>query len=339
MANKITGNLKSVTDLQNKFNQTENIRKQIKAQQEHLKHQLQNTGLAKEFLKYKKQVYYYQAQLKEYKEALNNPKLMGEKLIDLALKFPAFKEFFRENAQLASLFRIPGGEPANIASFAGLQTRASVQSMLQQSVGTGSDAQQYVQSQIQTAQQQVLQLKNKMNKWGTGDDLEMPDFKTNSQKIKSVIQRIELGSTVQTTKGNLYFPVTTDLGLTAGYKLNDKSIVGIGISYKMGWGQNWENINITHQGAGFRTFIDYKLKGSFWLSGGGEINYRSAFRNIEVLKNLSAWQTSALLGVSKVVSIKSNFFKKTKVQLLYDFLWKQALPQKQPVLFRISYNF
>jgi predicted nucleotide-binding protein (sugar kinase/HSP70/actin superfamily) len=41
-AKGISSNLKNVTALQNKFNQTEQIRKQIKARQEALKQQLQN---------------------------------------------------------------------------------------------------------------------------------------------------------------------------------------------------------------------------------------------------------------------------------------------------------
>jgi hypothetical protein len=53
------------------------------------------------------------------------------------------------------------------------------------------------------------------------------------------------------------------LGLSVGYKLNDKSIIGIGASYKIGWGSSWKNISITNQGVGLRSFIDWQLKGAF----------------------------------------------------------------------------
>jgi hypothetical protein len=125
--------------------------------------------------------------------------------------------------------------------------------------------------------------------------------------------------------------------LSAGYKLNDKSIIGIGASYKLGLGQSWQNINITHQGAGLRTFVDFKLKGNFWISGGGELNYRNEFRRIEVLKNMNAWQQSALLGISKKYKAGKKF--KGNAQVLYDFLWKQQQPRTQAVVFRVGYNF
>ena len=73
-------------------------------------------------------------------------------------------------------------------------------------------------------------------------------FKPNSQKTKSFFERLEFGTNFQTQKASSYFPVTTDFGLSLGYKLNDKSIVGIGLSYKLGWGENWRNIHLSNQG-------------------------------------------------------------------------------------------
>jgi hypothetical protein len=54
---------------------------------------------------------------------------------------------------------------------------------------------------------------------------------------------------------------------------------------------------------------------------------------------ISSWQKSGLVGVSKIVSIKSKFFKKTKLQLLWDFLSYQQMPRTQPIKFRVGYNF
>jgi hypothetical protein len=342
LKDKLSANVKSIADLKNKLNQTENIRKQIQQRQQELKQHLQNTPLAKEFRKFKKEVYYYQTQVKEYQEALKDPTKLGAKMMEVANKIPAFKDFFRRNSELASLFPLPGGiDPVNNnASFAGLQTRADVQGILQQRLGTGTNAQQYVQQQMQGAQTQMQELKNKLQQYkqgsyGNGEGA-MPDFKVNNQKTKSFLQRIEWGSNMQTSKGNLYFPVTSDIGLSAGYKINDKSIIGIGASYKIGLGQSWQNINITHQGAGLRTFVDIKLKGNFWISGGGELNYRNEFRRIEVLKEMSAWQQSALLGISKRYKVGKKF--NGNAQLLYDFLWKQQQPRTQALVFRVGYS-
>ena len=62
--------------------------------------------------------------------------------------------------------------------------------------------------------------------------------------------------------------------MSVGYKLTDKSVVGVGASYKMGWGKDIKNIVISTQGLGLRSYMDVKLKGSFYASGGFEYNYQ-----------------------------------------------------------------
>jgi hypothetical protein len=170
--------------------------------------------------------------------------------------------------------------------------------------------------------------------------MQMPEgFKPNNQKTKSFWKRLELGTNTQSQKSTSFFPATSDLGLSLGYKLNDKSVVGIGASYKLGWGRGWNHIKFTSEGAGLRSFVDCKLRGSFWISGGYEANYKTAFNRIDELKTFNAWQQSGLLGLSKVVNIKTKFFSKTKLQLLWDFLSYEQVPRTQALLFRVGYNF
>ena len=166
--------------------------------------------------------------------------------------------------------------------------------------------------------------------------MDMPDFKPNNERTKSFFKRLEFGTNIQTQKAQYYFPATSDIGLSVGYKLNNKSIIGIGASYKLGLGSGWNHISFSHQGVGLRSFMEWKLKGSFYVSGGYEQNYRAAFNSVAQLKDLSAWQQSALLGVSKKYKISKKF--KGNMQLLYDFLHTQQVPRTQPVLFRLGYN-
>jgi len=250
----------------------------------------------------------------------------------------------RKNSQLASLFRLPGNpdDPSSQASLAGLQTRVQVTQLIQSQLTAGGPAaREQFQQNVQAAQAQLNQLKEKVMKTGGGssDDIMPEGFKPNDQRTKSFWQRLEYGTNIQTQKANGYFPVTSDIGLSVGYKVNTKSIFGIGASYKMGWGSGIRNIRITHQGVGLRSFIDWKLKGSLWISGGYEMNYKTVFNSINLLQDMNAWQQSGLIGFSKTVSIKSKFFKKTKVQLLWDFLSYQQVPRTQPALFRVGYNF
>src|SRR5436190_479774 len=301
-------------------------------------------GFVKELKQVNKQVYYYAAQIKEYKEILNDPKKIEQKAIELLSKTKMFKDFMAKNSMLASLFRLPGDptDPNYVASLAGLQTRASVNNLIQQQISAGGpNAQQQFQSNLQQAQSQVRQLKDKVMQMsgGSSDDILPEGFKPNDQKTKNFWKRMEVGTNFQTQRATNFFPVTSDIGLSLGYKLNDKSIIGIGASYKFGWGSGWDHMKISSQGAGLRSFIDWKIKGSFWISGGYEQNYKEAFKSIDQLQNYSAWQTSGLIGISKVVSVKSKIFKKTKVQLLWDFLSYQQVPRTQAILFRLNYNF
>jgi hypothetical protein len=343
---KLEKSITNLTSLQGKLNSTEQIQRILRERRQQLKEQLQKFGMVKELKQYKRQVYYYQQQAREYREILENPDKLQRKLMDWAFKIPAFKDFFAKNSALAGLFAMPGqSSPPQAgglgASFAGLQTRASLQQSLAARFGSGPNAQQVLQQNMQQAQSQLNQLKAKVNQLlPTGNnDAEMPDFKPNNQKSKSFLKRLEYGTNFQSQKANGYWPITSDVGLSVGYKPNDKSVIGIGASYKIGLGQSLNHIRFTQQGVGIRSFLDYKLKGSLSISGGYEMNYRTLFNSIPQLRELNAWQQSGLIGVSKVVSLKTKFFKKTKLQLLVDFLSYQQLPKTQPVLFRVDYNF
>ncbi len=64
-----------------------------------------------------------------------------------------------------------------------------------------------------------------------------------------------------------------------------------------------------------------------------------ASRSHQQINNLDDWQQSGLVGVSKIVSLKSKMFKKTKLQLLWDFLSYQQVPRTQALKFRLRYAF
>ena len=330
-------------EFQSKLQGAEDVKKFLKERREYLKQQLEKFGLTKELKKINKEVYYYSQQINEYKEIFKDSKKAEKKALELLSKTKLFKDFMKKNSMLASLFRMPGdvNDPNYTASLAGLQTRSQVNALIQNQIaGGGPNAQQAFQQNLQQAQSQIQQLKNKLNKWGSGNSNDiMPEgFKPNDQKTKNFLQRLEFGSSMQTQGARYMFPITSDIGVNLGYKWSDKKIIGIGASYKLGWGTGWNNIRITHQGIGVRSYLDWKLKGSFWLSGGYEQNYRSEIRSIDQLRNQSAWQQSGLIGISKVVSVKSKLFKKTKAQLLWDFLSYQQIPKTQAIIFRVGYN-
>jgi hypothetical protein len=340
---KVKDAIGKVNGLQDKFQQAEEIKKFLKERKQFLKDQLSKFGFAKQLRKLNKQVYYYSQQVNEYKEILKDHRKAERKALELLSKTKLFQDFMRKNSMLASLFRFPDdpNDPATQINLAGLQTRAQVNNIIQQQIATGGpNAMSQFRQNLQDAQRSLNEYKSKvLQRGGSSSTEEMPDgFKPNNQKTKTFFKRLEYGVNMQTQKATYFFPVTSDLGLSLGYKLNDNSVIGLGASYKIGCGTGWNNIRIGSEGVGLRSFIDWKIKGSFWISGGYEQNYKTAFSDFAQLKNYSAWQQSGLVGLSKVVSLKTKFFKKTKLQLLWDFLSYQQVPRTQPVIFRIGYN-
>lgn len=331
-------------ELKSQLHKAEEIKAFLKERREYLKQQLSQMGMLKDLKKINKQVYYYAQQVNEYKEALKDPKKAGKKALELLAKNGKFREFMRKNSLLASLFRMPGDpdDAGSMASLAGLQTRAQVNALIQQQFSAGGPgAQAQLQQNLNSAQVQLNKLKEKIVSMGGGSsDAEMPEgFKPRNLKVRPFWKRIELGTNIQSVRSNGILPTTSDLAVSAGFLLSENSVIGIGASYKLGWGQNIRNIRISHQGMGARSFIDWKLKGAWWISGGFEMNYRSEIRNITQLQNYSAWQQSGLIGMSRKLPIKSKFFKNTKLLLLWDFLSYQQVPRAQPVVFRVGYNF
>lgn len=342
ISDKVKEPLASLNSLQSNLQQSEKIKAFIAERKNQLKEVLSKytkvpKGLKSQYDKLSKTAYYYSAQVKEYKEMLKDPKKIEQKALSLLSKLPAFQKFMKDNGQLASLFRINENlDPAQ--SLAGLQTRSSVQSLIQQRIATGGpNAQAIVQQNLSAAHAELNKLKDKINQFGGGgSDVEIPDFKPNSQKTKSFFKRMEYTADVQFGKTNNLLPNTANIGLGVGFKASDKCSFGLGLAYKMGMG-TIQNINITHQGISFRSYADYKIKGSFFVSGGYEMNYNAAFKNIERLKEYNAWQRSALIGVSKKYKISKKV--KGDMKLLYDFLAREHVPVSQQFLFRVGYTF
>ncbi len=324
-------------DLQEDVATTEAVEKFVKERKKQLMDEsLKYIGKSKYLSKINKESYYYVEKLRNYKELFKDKKKAEEKAMNLLHKVPGFDKFLQKNSMLASLFG--GAGNSQQIDLAGLQTREGLSSIIQGKIAAGGpNASEAIAQKLQQAQAEVDKLKEKVLKaGGNSSNMELPDFKPNKQKSKTFFQRLEYGANFQSKKGSMYFPSTTDVGLSIGYKLNDKSTIGLGASYKLSLG-SWEKINISHEGVGLRSFIDWKLKKQFLVSGGFEMNYNSAFRKFASLKNLDEWQQSGLLGISKKYKINNKL--KGNLQLMYDFLYRAHSPVSQPIVYRIGFGF
>jgi ATP-dependent protease HslVU (ClpYQ) peptidase subunit len=341
---QINASLAQFNQLQNNFTNADQVKAYIQQRKQAFKDQLQqymqNSAMKKYLDQYNQQVYYYSQQVREYKETLNDPDLMLQKALVILNKIPAFTHFIQQNGQLAGLFGIPN-DYGTAAGLVGLQTRDQVQQLMNGQISAGgAGGMAAFQSNLETAHDQLDQFKDKLAKLGGGSgDIDMPDFKPNNQKTKSLMQRLELGINLQTTRANSYFPSTTALGISLGYLVSNKTTIGIGGSYSLGWGSGINHIHFSNQGISFRSFIDFKIGKTLYISGGFEENFVTPFTNWTQLQTQSMWQRSGLIGLSKMVSLPGKVVKKTKVSILWDFLSYYQIPPSQAFVFRVGYNF
>ncbi len=104
-----------------------------------------------------------------------------------------------------------------------------------------------------------------------------------------------------------------------------------------GMGSGWGDIQFSSQGLGLRSFMDWKVYKSYYVTGGYEENYMTEFSSIAELQNRSAWQASALIGMERKYKISTKLTG--TVQLLFDALYRQEIPQGQAIKIRVGYNF
>lgn len=302
---------------------------------------MQYAGNMRAIKKLNKETWYYAESIRNYRELFEDAGKRERLAKKLLSGIPAYQQFARENSVLASLFAIPaaGGDPNNAASLAGLQTRAGVQDMIQQRISAGGpNGMAQVRQNLQEAQGRLSEIKDKILKGshiGPDGDVEMPDFKPNGQRSKTFLQRIQYGFDIQFARNSNLMPSTAVLGLNIGYRLNDNGTVGAGISYKLGMG-SIEHIRLSSEGAGLRSYLDWKIKGRWYVAGGYEMNYRSRFKDMDDL-SIAPWQRSGLAGISR--QYKAGKKMKGEVKLMYDFLYNTHIPKSAPLMMRVGYNW
>ena len=102
-------------------------------------------------------------------------------------KIPAFQHFVQKNSMLASMFGTPANSGGTV-NIAGLQTRVSMQGIIQNQLGAGgADAGNVFSQKLNQAKAKLAELKEKLSS-STGSAIEeFPDFKPDLQKTKTFL--------------------------------------------------------------------------------------------------------------------------------------------------------
>jgi len=339
---QITDALSQVKSLEAKLQYSEKIKGYLAERQQVLRQQLMHyvgyDKMKKELDNMGKEVYYYKQQIKEYKEILSDPSRIEEEATKLLRKLPAFQSFMEKNGALAAIFA-----SQNTTNLQGLQTRDMVKKLMKDQMsllGPGSD--NIIQQQLQEAKLEMDKLKQQVTGQG---DATIPGFKPNGQKTKSLWQHIEIGTDIQSTRGNSLLPSTSDFGLSIAYHITKNGMIGIGGSWIMGMGKDILHVHITHEGMGLRSFLEYAIIKGFAIRGGWESNFllkQVSTENLILMKKPENWQQSALIGVSKKMAIPLKLPVLNKksaagsVQLLYDFLHESHTPTTPALQLRVG---
>ena len=314
----------------------------VKQREQLLKDQLMRFGIRKQLLSVNKEVVYFQQQIADYKNTLGDKQKLEAAIIRTARSLPAFTSFWQKYSLLAQMFPLPANYGTD-AALAGLQTNAAVTLAIQQSLGINrasagvAAATPIPEQYLQQPQQQLARIKDKASQTGiTSSDRSLPDFTPDQQHGKSLWQRLTYGFNMQTQAATRYLPAITDIGVQLGLKVSDQIQIGVGGSYKVGTG-TLKCMHLSNEGVSARSYVDIRAKGSIWITGAWEDNYMPSFRSLQELhRDVSIWQKSALLGLTKKYTVGK---REGNMQLLYDFMAGQVLPKSSPVKFRVGYSF
>lgn len=151
---------------------------------------------------------------------LSDRKKIEEKALSILRNLHAFKDFMNKNSELSSMFRLPGlmGEVQRLTPAPWLLCRDYKQGRRCPSRSCNNWAavrtthRLLLQQNLQAAQGQLSALKAQIPmSFGNGSsEMEVPDFKPNSQKTKSFKDRLEYGANTQSQRSTRFLP-TSDI--------------------------------------------------------------------------------------------------------------------------------
>lgn len=300
--------------------------------------------VAREVQKIKKELARSSEKFRDIQSVLTEKGKLEKKLCEALRETTAFADFFEKYSLTGGLFAIKKAGSDNLD---GLQTRADVQLAIKEKCQfSGVDGKSLLSAQIQAAKNKLAQMRGEYS--SPDQSAEFNGLNLNTIRSKTFLQRVEFGTNIKFSKATNMFPVRSEVMILMGYRISDNSSAGIGVTHWLGLGSGFNNISLTHQGLGLNSYVKVKMTHGFYLQSGWEQNYFSRYLLPGSTLTASNRKNSALLGLSKQTNIGKSFLKGkwgkdrkggSTISLLYDFLYRQALPKTEAVKLRFGYIF
>lgn len=276
------------------------------------------------------------AQIREFKNMIEDPAPRVERLIDLAVQQQGFEGFFAEHAELSKLFMSPSLS-LRAKPDSSLQTVAELQKHLEEKFG--KSAQSLLQKQQQSSQDAMSDYQsdilNRIKQIGNSSK----ESDINTESVKPMVKRLSFTTDIRSQRSNGLLPAFSELGINIGYRWSPRLIAGFGLSGRIGWGKGFSDLRVTAEGVGIRSFVDYRIKGGFYATGGFEAIYDPLPDQQSRTIVFSQWQKNGLIGLKKGFRIKNGFIKGASFKLMWNYLSYMQKGVVQPFDFRIGYDF
>jgi hypothetical protein len=328
---------------------------------------ISSIGFIDQFKKYKLELIGYKQQFEELKTVLNNPDKLERAILDGLHKIPAFNRFLEQNSQLAAIFGRRGNSGTGMSGtgipIPGMQNRQNLFQQLQQRFGNTPQAagnvppillesMENAMQNLGAAQKTIQEFEKLGDRGDIGNENLTPQEKeVASHKALATGQKLKFGYNIQSGGGINNFPAINDIGIRAGYLFSPRIEAGISIAYKLGLGESWQKIRLSHEGAAIRSFMDWrvasageKLLKGIWATAGYEANYwcgneiqlAANSGNVSVPIGLPGRTHAGIAGLTKKI-VKGK--KELQFQILWQFAVDNNIRPASPFVFRWGKTF
>ena len=299
-----------------------------------------------------KQVFYGKAKMKAFKAMEEDPSKVEDKAMEYLQGTDGFDKSMKNATQgggeSMQSVAASGGDASQLEKM-GYQTRQQVQGNLMQKFGGNlGNVSKQISSQVtqfQQMQKELSSAKETKQSLTKVTNTEKPAFKVNPMRGLPFRKRIEKQYSWQTPRPSAdgTQPAIVTPSVMFGFKHTPKLMYGLGAASSFGLGQSWQNVHLSFQGIGLRSFTTWKWQYGIGAYAGYERMYKQfVFTNnaqntaTDVPNNphsTSDYNESLLVGLTK--SYKMNSKYNGAIQVLYDIWWEQK-GLKNPIVLRFA---